>query len=175
MVPKLLLVRGRLRPIPTNMSKRHTISLAAVTVVAGAAVWADSYVSAGFAILVIAAVLDGAYTRSSECAEHDGTLLPSFALELAALLLFDTTRATAIVILRIVSGRLAAGKAIWPIRRAVTRGIVPIAAIQAAGATYSAVVAAAGPLAWPARSVPIVAAITSYCLVTSPSCRHSCD
>ena len=59
MVPKLLLVRGRLRPIPTNMSKRHTISLAAVTVVAGAAVWADSYVSAGFAILVIAAVLDG--------------------------------------------------------------------------------------------------------------------
>jgi len=154
-----------------KMSRRHVTSVAVAGIIGGGslvfarAAWADSYLSATFATLMIAAVLNAAYTPSWERAEADGTLLPSFVLQLAALLLFDATRATAIVVLGIVIGRLAADKIIWPIRYTVTRVIAPLAAIQAAAATYAAVGAAAGPLAWPAQSVPIVAAIASYCLV----------
>src|SRR5258705_6947967 len=155
----------------TTLSRRSAVSAAAAVIIigggllSGAAAGADSYLSATFATLAIAAVLTAAYTPSWESAEEHGTLLPSFAIELAALLLFDTTRSTALVLLGIVIGCLSAGKRIWPIRHAITRGLAPLAAIQAPGATYTACAPAIGPLAWPARSVPIAAAITSYCLI----------
>jgi diguanylate cyclase (GGDEF)-like protein/PAS domain S-box-containing protein len=151
------------------MSRAHGVSLTAV-VIGGAmaffgAAWAGMDRPAAFAVLMIAAVLDGAYAPTWPRAEEDGRLMPSFAIAFAALLLFDATHATVVVVLGILSGSVAAGKASWPVRHAVLRGLVPLAAIQLAAVTYGAVGAATGALTWPSRSLPIAAAVGAYCLV----------
>jgi diguanylate cyclase (GGDEF)-like protein len=158
-----------------KMSRRLVVSFAgSVTAIVGTigfagASWAEPYVSLPFAILTVAAVLVAAYAQPCEAAEEHGTLVPSFVLEFAALLLFGAIPSTTIVVVGIVIGLLAGADIVRATRRSLAhasgRMFARIAAIQAAAAAYAALAASAGPLDWPARGALVAAALASYCLV----------
>ncbi|HKB14109.1 MAG TPA: PAS domain-containing protein, partial [Vicinamibacterales bacterium] len=118
-----------------------------------------------FAAVVLAAVLVSAFAAAPSFAEDRGMMTPHFVVDFGALLLLGRDAALFAATGGIVMRGILDPQRVRPLRRAALSSSSALAAIAAAWLAQAAVEYLIGDVAWPWQAVPILAAITGYCLV----------
>src|SRR5215813_9003409 len=130
--------------------------------------WLQAERTYDFASLLLAAMLTSAFAMRPSIAEDRGLMAPHFVVDFGALLLLGGNAALIVAATGIVTRWLVDPARVRPIRRALVNAASVLAATETAWLLYDAVANVTGS-SWPAKAVPIAAAVIGYCVVKSLS------
>jgi diguanylate cyclase (GGDEF)-like protein/PAS domain S-box-containing protein len=157
---------GVMRNFP-RLSSVGLLALIAIGagVVLGLAGWPQPDRAVEFCGLIFAAILISVLAKQPLPTQDWATMLPSFVIDFASLLLVGPNATMLVATAGTVAQGLTDSTRAYRVRRMLLHAATVLTATQAAGQAHRVLGGTTGQFAWPGQAIPIAAAVVAYCFV----------